>query len=58
MAKALGHRLQDENGLIGYFRTDAITGESRNFQKHGKDSTIRKFGNWVIETIADEFYLE
>ena len=47
MAKALRHGLQDENGLISDFRTNAITGESRKFQKHGKDSTIGKFGDLV-----------
>ena len=35
MAKAVGHRLQNENGLFGNFRTNAVARENREFQKHG-----------------------
>jgi hypothetical protein len=34
MTKAVGRRLQNENGLLGNFGTDAVARENGKFQKH------------------------
>jgi hypothetical protein len=52
MAKTIGDRLQDENGLLRNFRPDAVARENREVQKHGDDWVIGKFSNWVIENLV------
>ena len=37
MAKSVGHRLQNENGLFGNFRTNAVARENGEIQKHGEN---------------------
>jgi hypothetical protein len=34
MAKSSGHRLQDQNGLLGNFRPNSIAGQNGDIQLH------------------------
>jgi hypothetical protein len=45
MAKAVGHGLQNEHGLLGNFRPDAVAWQDGEIQEHGEDWVIGKFGN-------------
>jgi hypothetical protein len=40
VAKAVGHRLQNEHGLFSNFRANAVAGEDRKVQEHGGDLVI------------------
>jgi hypothetical protein len=52
VAEALGHGLQNENGLFRNFRSNAVARESRNFQEHGRILAIRTLMNWVIANLT------
>ena len=54
MAEDVRQRLENKNGLLRDFRTNAIAGEDSKVQKHDGNLVIECFGSSGIES---RFYL-
>ena len=58
MAEGVGDGLQNQDGLFGDFRADAIAGEDGEVQEHGGDLMMEKSCNGVTAVVRQQWLIQ